>query len=186
MSMAQECPKKRDRDSRDTTWKKGKNASKRFKARERKVNLQAKRMKKPPRPKLTKQTAAGPVKVPGKRRSYVVNDGVEFLTTPSRPWFDIDRLLEQVARLQVDEDGDDLEEVGGDRMELPQRLAVRAATMKVVLPVAKNEVEDTLQGMIKGAVHNGFPMEHVSTFGMCSASMTSGDSNSTGQTHQQK
>ncbi|RHY17599.1 hypothetical protein DYB36_013043 [Aphanomyces astaci] len=59
-------------------------------------------------------TAAGPVKVPGKRRCYVVNDGDEFLVsddTLKTIGIDIDRLLEQVARLQVDEDGDDLEEV---------------------------------------------------------------------------
>ncbi|RLO00109.1 hypothetical protein DYB28_008300, partial [Aphanomyces astaci] len=109
-------------------------------------------------------TAAGPVKVPDKRRCYVVNDGDEFLVsdgTLKTIGIDIDRLLEQVARLQVDEDGDDLEEVGGDCVELPQRSAVRAATMKAVLPVAKNEVEEALQGMIDGAVDNGFPMEHV-------------------------
>ncbi|RHZ09814.1 hypothetical protein DYB37_014020, partial [Aphanomyces astaci] len=71
---------------------------------------------------LTMQTAAGPVKVPGKRRCYVVNDGDEFLVsddTLKTIGIDIDRLLEQVARLQVDEDGDDLEEVGGDYVELP-------------------------------------------------------------------
>ncbi|RLO07667.1 hypothetical protein DYB28_007523 [Aphanomyces astaci] len=59
-------------------------------------------------------TATGPVKVPGKRRCYVVNDGDEFLVsddTLKTIGIDIDRLLEQVARLQVDEDGDDLEEV---------------------------------------------------------------------------
>ncbi|KAF0747440.1 hypothetical protein AaE_007728 [Aphanomyces astaci] len=173
----------------------GKNAVKRFKARERKANMQAKRMKKPPPPSkeddgrwvrlksvlevpycpdtgadqnivpqamvdelqalqlqlqvvklaapfvgtacnqmpfeassyvdltLTMQTAAGPVKVPGKRRCYVVNDGDEFLvsddTLKNIGIDSIDRLLEQVARLQVDEDGDDLEEVGGDCVELP-------------------------------------------------------------------
>ncbi|RHZ14164.1 hypothetical protein DYB26_014129 [Aphanomyces astaci] len=99
-------------------------------------------------------TAAGPVKVPGKHRCYVVNDGDEFLVsddTLKTIGIDIDRLLEQVARLQVDEDGDDLEEVGGDCVELPQRSAVRAATMKAALPVAKNEVEEALQGMIDGA-----------------------------------
>ncbi|RHZ21104.1 hypothetical protein DYB26_014853, partial [Aphanomyces astaci] len=111
-----------------------------------------------------RHTAAGPAKVPGKRRCYVVNDGDEFLVsddTLKTIGIDIDRLLEQVARLQVDEDGDDLEEVGGDCVELPQRSAVRAATMKAMLPVAKNEVEEALQGMIGGAVDNGFPMEHV-------------------------
>ncbi|RLO06393.1 hypothetical protein DYB28_014489, partial [Aphanomyces astaci] len=184
--MARECPNKKDGDSGDTSWKKGKNAVKRFKARERKANMQAKRMKKPPPPSkeddgrwvrlnsvlelpyypdtgadqnivpqamvderqalqpqlevvklaapfvgtacnqmpfeassyvnltLTMQTAAGPVKVPGKRRCYVINDGDEFLVsddTLKTIGIDIDRLLEQVARLQVDEDGDDLEEV---------------------------------------------------------------------------
>ncbi|RLO09780.1 hypothetical protein DYB28_005734, partial [Aphanomyces astaci] len=56
---------------------------------------------------LTMQTAAGPVKVPGKRRCYVVNDGDEFLVsddTLKTIGIDIDRLLEQVARLQVDAD----------------------------------------------------------------------------------
>ncbi|RLO03216.1 hypothetical protein DYB28_013152, partial [Aphanomyces astaci] len=94
----------------------------------------------------------------------MVNDGDEFLVsddTLKTIGIDIYRLLEQVARLQVDEDGDDLEEVGGDCVELPQRSAVRAATMKAVLPVAKNEVEEALQGMIDGAVDNGNPMEHV-------------------------
>ncbi|RLO05090.1 hypothetical protein DYB28_013814, partial [Aphanomyces astaci] len=74
--------------------------------------------------KANQATAAGPVKVPGKRRCYVVNDGDEFLVsddTLKTIGIDIDRLLEQVARLQVDEDGDDLEEVGGDCVELPQR-----------------------------------------------------------------
>ncbi|RHZ30992.1 hypothetical protein DYB31_016560 [Aphanomyces astaci] len=58
--------------------------------------------------------AAGPVKVPGKRRCYVVNDGDEFLVsddTLKTIGFDIDRLLEQVAHLQVDEDSDDLEKL---------------------------------------------------------------------------
>ncbi|ETV79725.1 hypothetical protein H257_06962 [Aphanomyces astaci] len=234
--MARECPNKKDGDSGDTSWKKGKNAVKRFKARECKANMQAKRMKKPPPPSMEDdgrwvrlnsvlevpycpdtgadqniipqaivdelqalqpqlqvlklaapfvgtacnqmpfeassyvdltlriQTAAGPVKVPGKRRCYVVNDGDEFLVsnhTLKTIGIDIDRLLEQVARLQVDEDGDDLEEVGGDCEELPQRSAVRTATMKAALPVAKNEVEGALHGMIDGAVDNGFPMEHV-------------------------
>ncbi|RHZ38183.1 hypothetical protein DYB26_012939, partial [Aphanomyces astaci] len=66
---------------------------------------------------LTMQTAAGPVKVPCKRRCYVVNDGDECLVsddTLKTIGIDIDRLLEQVARLEVDDDGDDLEEVGGD------------------------------------------------------------------------
>ncbi|RHZ29082.1 hypothetical protein DYB31_010472 [Aphanomyces astaci] len=48
--MARECPNKKDGDSGDTSWKKGKNAKnavKRFKARERKANMQAKRIKKP-------------------------------------------------------------------------------------------------------------------------------------------
>ncbi|RHZ26297.1 hypothetical protein DYB37_013268, partial [Aphanomyces astaci] len=80
---------------------------------------------------------------------------------PKTIGIDIDRLLKQVVRLQVDEDGDGLEEVGGDCKELPQRSAVRVASMKVVLPLAKNEVEEALQGMIDGAVDNGFPMEHV-------------------------
>ncbi|ETV70710.1 hypothetical protein H257_13808 [Aphanomyces astaci] len=203
--MARECPIKKDGDSGDTSWKKGKNAVKRFKARERKANMQAKRMKKPPppskeddgrwvrlnsvlevpycpdtgadqnivpqamvdelqvlQPQLQVVKLAAPF-VPGKRRCYVVNDGDEFVSddTLKTIGIDIDRLLEQVARLQVDEDGDDLEEVGGDCVELPQRSAVRAATMKAVLPVAKNEVEEALQGMIDGAVDNGFPMEHV-------------------------
>ncbi|RQM30249.1 hypothetical protein B5M09_013234 [Aphanomyces astaci] len=234
--MARECPNKKDGDSGDTSWKKGKNAVKRFKARERKANMKAKQMKKPPPPTmeddgrwvrlnsvlkvpycpdtgayqnimpqamvdelqalqpqlqvvklaapfvgtacnqmpfeassyldltLTMQTADGPVKVPGKRRCYVVNDGDEFLVsddTLKTIGIDIDRLLEQVAHLQVDEDGDDLEEVGGDCMNLPQRSTVRAATMKAVLPVATNEVEEALQGMIDGAVDNSFTMEHV-------------------------
>ncbi|ETV86426.1 hypothetical protein H257_01623 [Aphanomyces astaci] len=177
--MARECPNKKDGDSGYTSWEKGKNAVKRFKARERKANMQAKRMKKPPPPSkeddgrwvrlnsvlevpycpdtgadqnivpqamvdelqalqpqlqvvklaapfvgtaynqmpleassyvdltLTMKTAAGPVKVPGKRRCYVVNDGDEFLVsddTLKTIGIDIDRLLEQVARLQVDAD----------------------------------------------------------------------------------
>ncbi|RHY79388.1 hypothetical protein DYB31_008509, partial [Aphanomyces astaci] len=46
---------------------------------------------------LTMQTAAGPVKVPGKRRCYVVNDRDEFLVsddTLKTIGIDIDRLLE--------------------------------------------------------------------------------------------
>ncbi|RLO13962.1 hypothetical protein DYB28_003386 [Aphanomyces astaci] len=165
--MARECPNKKDGDSADTSWKKGKNAVKRFKARERKANMQAKRMKKPPptmdddgrwvrlnnvlQPQLQviklvapfvgsacnqmpseassyvdltlkMQSAAGPVKVPGKRRY-------------------INRLLEQVARLRVDDDGDDLGEVGGDCLELTQQLTVQAASLKAVLAVAKNDGE---------------------------------------------
>ncbi|ETV69573.1 hypothetical protein H257_14705 [Aphanomyces astaci] len=204
--MARECPNKKDGDSGDTSWKKGKNAVKRFKTRERKANMQAKRMKKPPPPSkeddgrwvrlnsmlevpycpdtgadqnivpqamvdelqpLQPQlqvvqlaapfTASGPVKVAGKRHCYVVNDGDEFLVSDDT----IKTIGIDIDRLQVDEDGDNLEEVGGDCVELPQRSAVRAATMKAVLPVATNEVEEALQGMIDGAVDNGFPMEHV-------------------------
>ncbi|ETV71543.1 hypothetical protein H257_13207 [Aphanomyces astaci] len=231
--MARECPNTKDGDIGDSSWKKGKNAVKQLKARERKANMQAKRMKSSHHPPcgrwvrlnsvlevpycpdtgadqnimpqamadelhglqpqlqdvklaapfvgtacnnmpfevsyyvdltLTMQTAAGPVKVPGKRRCYVVNDGDEFLVsddTLKTIGIDIDHLLEQVGRLQWDEDSDDQEEVCGYCVESPQRSAVRAATMKAVLPVAKNEVEEALQGMIDGADDNGFPMEHV-------------------------
>ncbi|RHY21261.1 hypothetical protein DYB36_014332, partial [Aphanomyces astaci] len=65
------------------------------------------------------RTAAGPVEVPGKRRCYVVNDGDEILVsydTLKTIAIDIDRLLELVARLQRDDDGDNLDEVGGDCM----------------------------------------------------------------------
>ncbi|RHY91591.1 hypothetical protein DYB37_009357 [Aphanomyces astaci] len=51
---------------------------------------------------LRMQTAAGPVKVPGKRRCYVVNDGDVFLVsydTLKTIGIDIDRLLELVAQL---------------------------------------------------------------------------------------
>ncbi|RHY14338.1 hypothetical protein DYB36_009730 [Aphanomyces astaci] len=70
-------------------------------------------------------------KAPDKRRCYVVNNGDEFLVsddTLKTIGIDIDRLPEQVARLQVDDDGDDLEEVGGDCVELPQRSAVTVTT----------------------------------------------------------
>ncbi|RHY73610.1 hypothetical protein DYB34_009613, partial [Aphanomyces astaci] len=50
--MARECPNKKDGDSGETRWKKGKNAVKRVKARKRKANMQAKRMKKPPSPTM--------------------------------------------------------------------------------------------------------------------------------------
>ncbi|RLO05949.1 hypothetical protein DYB28_003929, partial [Aphanomyces astaci] len=56
---------------------------------------------------LTIQTAAGPVKVPGKRRCYVVNDGDEFLVSDDT----LKTIGIDIDRLQVDEDGDDLEEV---------------------------------------------------------------------------
>ncbi|RHY05041.1 hypothetical protein DYB30_010580 [Aphanomyces astaci] len=97
-----------------------------------------------------------------KRRIYMIQNGDEFLVsddTLKTIGIDTDRLLEQVARLQVDNDGNELEEVGGDCVEL--RSAVRAASLKAALPVAKNEVEEALQGMIDSAVHNGFPMAHV-------------------------
>ncbi|ETV65036.1 hypothetical protein H257_18160 [Aphanomyces astaci] len=84
------------------------------------------------------QTAAGPVEVPGKRRCYVVNDGDEILVsydTLKTIGIDIDRLLELVARLQRDDDGDNLDEVGGDCMEF--RSAAGATSLKAVLPVAK-------------------------------------------------
>ncbi|RHY21628.1 hypothetical protein DYB32_009755 [Aphanomyces invadans] len=61
---------------------------------------------------LRLQTAAGPVKVPGKRRCYIVDDGDEFLCshdTLKLIGIDIDRMLEQVAMQQFDMDGDDLE-----------------------------------------------------------------------------
>ncbi|RHY85008.1 hypothetical protein DYB35_014020, partial [Aphanomyces astaci] len=64
---------------------------------------------------LQLQTAAGPVKIPGKRRCYVVAEGDEFLAsddTLKAIGIDIDRLLEQVATLQLEDDGDDLEEDG--------------------------------------------------------------------------
>ncbi|RQM19122.1 hypothetical protein B5M09_014057 [Aphanomyces astaci] len=53
---------------------------------------------------LQLQTAAGPVKIPGKRRCYVVAEGDEFLAsddTLKAIGIDIDRLLEQVATLQL-------------------------------------------------------------------------------------
>ncbi|KAF0707479.1 hypothetical protein AaE_013583, partial [Aphanomyces astaci] len=50
--MARECPNKKDGDSGETSWKKGKNAVKLVKARKRKANMQAKRMKKPPSPTM--------------------------------------------------------------------------------------------------------------------------------------
>ncbi|RHY83431.1 hypothetical protein DYB26_015346 [Aphanomyces astaci] len=141
--MARECPNKKDGDSGETRWKKGKNAVKRVKARKRKANMQAKRMKKPPSPtmdydgrwvRLNNAVRCALIRRPyadnadghwtsqGAKQAPLlcVNDGDKFLVsddTLKTIGIDIDRLLEQVACLQVDEDGDDLEEVGGDCME---------------------------------------------------------------------
>ncbi|ETV76981.1 hypothetical protein H257_09387 [Aphanomyces astaci] len=173
----------------------------RFKARERKANMQVKSMKAPPPPTMYDDGrlnnvqevpdcpdtgadqdimpmamlddlqvvppdavqsqflrgpyanhADGPVKVTGKRRSYVVYDGDEFLVsddTLKSIGIDIDRILEHMVQYavnvnanglesivrRVDDDGDDLEEVGADCVELPQRSAVRAASLKAVTQV---------------------------------------------------
>ncbi|RQM20487.1 hypothetical protein B5M09_011200 [Aphanomyces astaci] len=156
--MARECPNKKDGDSGETSWKKGKNAVKRFKARKRKANMQATRMKKPPSPtmdydgrwvrlnsvleipycsdtgtdqNIVPQPMVNELQVQLLDQSrcqasaavkpfLCVNDGDEFLVsddTLKTIGIDIDRLLEPVTCLQVDEDGDDLEEVGGDCME---------------------------------------------------------------------
>ncbi|ETV65101.1 hypothetical protein H257_18091 [Aphanomyces astaci] len=159
--MAPECPNKKDGDSGDTSWKKGKNAVKQFKAKERKANMQAKRMKELPPPNMeddgrwVRLNCVLSSLLPGhRRRPDIMPQAMMHELQALQPHF-------KVARLQVDEDGDDLEEIGGDCIELPQRSAVRAASMKAVVPVAKNEVEEALQGMIDGAVGNTFPMEHV-------------------------
>ncbi|ETV83520.1 hypothetical protein H257_04234 [Aphanomyces astaci] len=90
-------------------------------------------------------TTAGPVKEPGKRRYYVVDEGDEFLVSNDT----LNTIGIDMARLQVDDDGDDLEVVGGDCVELPQRSAVRAASLKAALPVAKNRGNP--EGMIDSA-----------------------------------
>ena len=60
---------------------------------------------------LRLQTAAGAVKIPGRRICYLVEEGDEFLASHDALksiGLDIDRLLEQVAVQQREADGDDL------------------------------------------------------------------------------
>ncbi|CAK4419327.1 unnamed protein product [Aphanomyces euteiches] len=61
--------------------------------------------------RLSLQTAAGMVKIPGRRVCYIVEEGDEFLAsheTLKSIGLDIDRWLEQVAIQQREADGDDL------------------------------------------------------------------------------
>ncbi|KAH9125338.1 hypothetical protein AeMF1_004021, partial [Aphanomyces euteiches] len=61
--------------------------------------------------RLSLQTAAGMVKIPGRRVCYIVEEGDEFLAsheTLKSIGLDIDRWLEQVAIQQREVDGDDL------------------------------------------------------------------------------
>ncbi|ETW04760.1 hypothetical protein H310_03908 [Aphanomyces invadans] len=112
---------------------------------------------------LNLQTAAGPVKTPGNRLCYVVHSGDEFLAsddTLKAVAIDINRLLEQVATLQLD-NGDDLGEDGDALKELSHCSTVRANSAMLGLPDAKDAVEHFLQELVEEAVGNGFPNEFV-------------------------
>ncbi|RHY83962.1 hypothetical protein DYB37_012173 [Aphanomyces astaci] len=113
---------------------------------------------------LQLQTAASPVKIPGKRRCYVVAEGDEFLASDDNLkaiGIDIDRLLEQVATLQLEDDGDDLGEGGNNLKEKSHRSTLRIKASKAQLPEAKDEVKAALQDFINEAMDNQFPIENV-------------------------
>ncbi|RHZ37981.1 hypothetical protein DYB31_013563, partial [Aphanomyces astaci] len=110
---------------------------------------------------LQLQTVAGPVKILGKWRCYVVAEGEEFLAsddTLKAIGIDIDR---QVATLQLEDDEDDLEEVGDALKEQSHRSTLRIKASKAKLPEAKDEVEAALQDLINEAIDNQFPIENV-------------------------
>ncbi|RHZ03166.1 hypothetical protein DYB37_013406 [Aphanomyces astaci] len=94
---------------------------------------------------LQLQTAAGPVKIPASGDTLKVI-GIDF-----------DGLLEQAATLQLDDDGDDLEE-GGDALKEQSH---RSKASKAKLPEAKDEVEAALQDLINEAIDIQFPLENV-------------------------
>ncbi|RHY17363.1 hypothetical protein DYB36_009703 [Aphanomyces astaci] len=91
-------------------------------------------------------------------------EGDEFLAfddTLKAIGIDIDRLLEQVATLQLKDDEDDLEEDGDALKEQSHRSTRRIKASKAKLPEAKDEVEAALQDLINEAIDNQFPIENV-------------------------
>ncbi|RLO13566.1 hypothetical protein DYB28_014593 [Aphanomyces astaci] len=105
---------------------------------------------------LQLQTAASPVKIPGKRRCYVVAEGDEFLASDDNLkaiGIDVDRLLGQVATLQLEDDGYDLGEGGNALEEKSHRSTLRIKASKAQLPEAKDEVKAALQDFINKRGH---------------------------------
>ncbi|KAH9086254.1 hypothetical protein LEN26_020304, partial [Aphanomyces euteiches] len=96
---------------------------------------------------LTMQTSAGAVRVPGKRKCYIVAEGDELLVSDQTlrlVGINIDRLLAETAQRMANEE-DDLEAVDFENPRLRRR--------------SINELETALAAMVQEACDDGFPVD---------------------------
>ncbi|KAF0735538.1 hypothetical protein Ae201684P_022451 [Aphanomyces euteiches] len=110
---------------------------------------------------LTMQTSAGAVRVPGRRKCYVVEEGDELLVSDQTlrlVGINIDRLL--TAQRMANED-DDLEEIDLEPPRLRRRYVVYMRTARLGLPKPKTELETALAAMVQEACDEGFPGDLV-------------------------
>ncbi|EQC24740.1 hypothetical protein SDRG_17367 [Saprolegnia diclina VS20] len=116
--------------------------------------------------KLQIQTAAGPVNIPGAQTCYVVDDGEEFLlsnATLKSIGIDIDRLLEQLAARQFDDDGHDLATDDDDDAcaRVPPRPTSGTSGVPVVPVSTTAETRRVVDARASEAVVGRLPFEAV-------------------------
>ncbi|KAH9121504.1 hypothetical protein AeMF1_006817, partial [Aphanomyces euteiches] len=110
---------------------------------------------------LTMQTSAGAVRVPGKRKCYIVAEGDELLVSDQTlrlVGINIDRLLAETAQRMANEE-DDLEAVDFENPRLRRRSIVLLRTARFGLLKQKNELETVLAAMVQEACDDGFPVD---------------------------
>ncbi|KAG9398226.1 hypothetical protein AC1031_014829 [Aphanomyces cochlioides] len=99
---------------------------------------------------LTMQTSVGAVRVPGKRKCYIVAEGDELLVSDQTlrlVGINIDRLLAETAQRMASEE-DDLEAVEFESPRLRRRSIVLLRTARFGLPKPKSELETALAAMV--------------------------------------
>ncbi|CAK4686536.1 unnamed protein product, partial [Aphanomyces euteiches] len=110
---------------------------------------------------LTMQTSAGAVRVPGKRKCYIVAEGDELLVSDQTlrlVGINIDRLLAETAQRMANEE-DDLEAVDFENPRLRRRLLGPWRPARFGLPKPKTELETALAAMVQEACDDGFPVD---------------------------
>ncbi|KAH9103019.1 hypothetical protein AeMF1_020533, partial [Aphanomyces euteiches] len=113
---------------------------------------------------LTMQTSAGAVRVPGKRKCYIVAEGDELLISDQTlrlVGINIDRILAETAERMACEE-DDLEETESECPRLRRRSIVMLRTTRLGLPKPKTELETALAAMVQEACNEGFPADLAS------------------------
>ncbi|KAH9121928.1 hypothetical protein AeMF1_006559, partial [Aphanomyces euteiches] len=112
---------------------------------------------------LTMQTSAGAVRVPGKRKCYIVAEGDELLISDQTlrlVGINIDRILAETAQRMACEEGD-LEETESECPRLRRRSIVMLRTTRLGLPKPKT----ALAAMVQEACDAGFPADLASRLG---------------------